>query len=512
MSRFLSNNKSPWQWILIVGGLFALVLKSLWMGLALGAFGVLWLRKKLGEVKSDGRLTHINHRFLIKALQPWKFPKRLNRLMPYPARQRHTLAVGRSGSGKSSFLKARIAADLAHSGGMLVIDAHGDMVRELARLRHWEKESERMVYLTPSTMSNGVFPSFNPFEVYGKMDPQSLSLRVSELATAFEALFRSELTHHMKLMLKRVTALLLSSPGHSILDMLRIIEPGGEELALKLCVKQKDEDLRRYFQEVFIDRKTVVTRHAVGARLADVLENHAVKQILGQRHSSFDLERLLNSGKTVLFDLSQATFGVEGAKIIGALLLAEVGAMALRRANSQHRKDIWVYCDESPLYVTSTLGKLLAETRKFRVYFTIACQHLSQFSGSGLERLKDSVLNNTAVKVIGSSAQKDLIALSKEASFDASISRHQLRPGSFVLSAGSRPTILYTAPSHLVLPQKHQVTGNKFHLSEGEFEAVLADQIARFCCTSSQASTGHSTQSKQHRSTTSQSPPKVDPL
>ena len=498
MRSFFSNDKNPWQWILIAGGLFAIVVKSIWMGLALGTFVVVWIRKKVSEEKGDGRLPHISHRNFIKALQAWRFSKRHDRLMPYPTRHRHTLA--------------RITAALTHFGGILVIDAHGDMVRELARLRHWEKEHDRMVYLTSSTMSSGSFPSFNPFEVLGRIDPQSRSLRVSELTTAFEALFRSELTHHMKLMLKRVSALLLSSPGHNILDMLRIIEPGGESIALKLCAQQNDDDLKRYFQEVFVDRKTIVPRHAVGARLADVLENHAVQRMLGQKRSSFDLEGLLNRGKTVLFDLSQATFGVEGAKIIGALLLAEVGAMALRRATSQNRKDIWVYCDESPLYVTSTLGKLLAETRKFRVYLTIACQHLSQFSGAGLERLKDSVLNNTAVKIIGSSAQKDLIALSKEASFDPSIIRHHLRPGSFVLSAGSRPTILYTAPNHLILPPKHKVTGNKFHLSEGEFETILEDQIACFYCSPRRTGASQSAQSKHHRNTKTQAPPQVDPL
>lgn len=113
----------------------------------------------------------------------------------------------------------------------------------------------------------------------------------------------------------------------------------------------------------------------MAGRLSDVLDKQSVRKLLGQKHSSFDLISLLEAGKVVLIDLSQAVFGTEGTRIIGSLLLAEVGAHALRRATSSHCPDIFIYMDEAPLFVTSSLAKLLSETRKYKVYFTLAAQY-----------------------------------------------------------------------------------------------------------------------------------------
>lgn len=231
MNRYSGNN--PWLGILLAGGHFSIVLGSLWMGLAVGAFGILWLRKKLAEQKTSGKLVHVNHRWWIREAQKWRFAKRLDKLMPYPVRQRHGIYLGKSGSGKSMLLKARIMADLSHKAGVLLIDPHGDLVKEIARLRIWEKQSDRLVYLSPADMANGVFPSFNPFSQFGEARSQERSVRVGELAAAFEALLRDAYTHHQSLMLKRCISLLLHQRGSTILDLQKLLSPGGVQLALR---------------------------------------------------------------------------------------------------------------------------------------------------------------------------------------------------------------------------------------------------------------------------------------
>ena len=49
-------------------------------------------------------------------------------------RRRHMYVIGKTGTGKSEFLKARIMQDIKNGEGLAVIDPHGDLIDDVLKL------------------------------------------------------------------------------------------------------------------------------------------------------------------------------------------------------------------------------------------------------------------------------------------------------------------------------------------------------------------------------------------
>lgn len=69
-----------------------------------------------------------------------------------------------------------------------------------------------------------------------------------------------------------------------------------------------------------------------------------------------------------------------------------------------------LFIDEFHSFITSSIEEILTESRKYKLFLTLAHQSVSQISSP---KLRDIILSNTNVKIISNNSNKTLEAMNK---------------------------------------------------------------------------------------------------
>ena len=72
--------------------------------------------------------------------------------MSLPDRRRHMYIVGKTGTGKSEFLKEMILQDIENGYGVCAIDPHGEFVEDILQLLPANR-AEDVIYFNPSDLT-----------------------------------------------------------------------------------------------------------------------------------------------------------------------------------------------------------------------------------------------------------------------------------------------------------------------------------------------------------------------
>ena len=105
--------------------------------------------------------------------------------------------------------------------------------------------------------------------------------------------------------------------------------------------------------------------------------------------------------------------GTDISRTYGKFIIAMLTSIALKRAYLPKflRVPTYLFIDEFHNYVTDSVEKILAETRKYGLHLIIANQSLSQIDST---RLRNVMLGNTALKFIGNNSPTTLSILARE--------------------------------------------------------------------------------------------------
>jgi len=106
--------------------------------------------------------------------------------------------------------------------------------------------------------------------------------------------------------------------------------------------------------------------------------------------------------------------GPEAGEAFGRFIIAQVKAIAMRgmKLAPHQRPRIQIYIDEVDTVITTSLNAILKETRKFGLSAFICGQSLP--TGRGSEGMRQNILTNTSVKMVGTSSATNLSMLAKE--------------------------------------------------------------------------------------------------
>jgi hypothetical protein len=371
-------------------------------------------------------------------------------LFPFSNRQRHTYIIGGSGSGKSEFLKHFILHDISCKHGSLVIDPHGDLVKDLSKLSANKAE---IIYISPEFGNIHLYPKFNPFEhEYHKKSPMEkqsfISVKSQELINAFEVVMGTEFSQNMRRIIFNCLQVLLNTEGMNLNDMLKFLRPSTSQPYEKLAKDHYNENVRLFFAHDFNLKTLSVTKQSVLTRFENAMANYHLFQIFDCKKSSFDLKKLLDKGKCILINASQGVLGEHGSKILGSFLVSEITTHALQRASipAHRRRPLMIYIDECQNFLTERMDKILAEARKYSLHLTLANQFLSQIENT---RLRNSILANTNIKCCGHTSAKDMETMSKEMKFDSK-RIPKLGGGKFMIKVGSYSAIAVQSYGHLI--------------------------------------------------------------
>jgi hypothetical protein len=191
-------------------------------------------------------------------------------------------------------------------------------------------------------------------------------------------------------------------------------------------------------------------------KLSKLLNADTVFKMLSQPRSLFNLRDIMDSGKILLVDLS--TVGGDAGNILGSFMLSLLHLAALARSDSDPAtyKQCHIICDEIHRFSTSSLEKLLAETRKFNVSLTLAHQNLAQLSSAQVDavcgvgstiifRIDGADTAYMRRNLLGRVKAQDLVGLEKGqaiARIDNQVVRLRTRPPPKALQPNHRELII----------------------------------------------------------------------
>ena len=378
--------------------------------------------------------------------------------LPLEAIKRHTYITGKSGSGKSEFMKTmiyRLQKDsrVKRQRSIILIEPAGDLSLEVLSFRLNKENPSRVIYIDPyiNTLigTDEMFiPVINPFEIENK-DQQHLDIWTQELKSGFAEILKNEFTEQMEALLNTCIATILRMDNPTLKDLYRFMVPGINQDLLEKGLSSPNPEHRVFFQTQFNDGSFVQTRRSVANRIYSMLIFPTFKNLVCGK-STINLENAINSGKVIILNLSKSKMGEDLSQDFGILIISMLKALARKRDNipEKFRHQTIVFVDEFHNYVSDTSIRILEEMRKYALHLVMAQQNVGQRMDAAQ---RNTLLGNTALKIIGVNGANSYNILATETGLKMS-QLQKLEPFHFYIQnshAAAKPYLM-KAPSYLV--------------------------------------------------------------
>lgn len=328
-------------------------------------------------------------------------------------RRRHSYMIGKTGSGKSYFLRYQILQDIRAGKGVAVIDPHGDLVDAILGSIPKERIDD-VVYFNPSDTDRPM--GLNMLEA---PDENMRDFAVQEMISIFYMLFPPEMIgpmfeHYMRNFMLTLMAD-LENPG-TIVEIPRMISDA--EFQKKWISKVKDPVVRSFWEDEMANTSDYHKSETMGYLVSKVgrfVENAMMRNIIGQNKSAFDFREIMDEGKILLVNLSKGQTGEVNANLIGLILVAKLQMAAFTRANipEDQRRDFFLYIDEFQNFITPSIATILSEARKYKLNLVLAHQYMGQLVKDGKPEIRDAVLGNVGNMYVARVGPEDTEVLGK---------------------------------------------------------------------------------------------------
>lgn len=311
-------------------------------------------------------------------------------------RRRHMYIIGKTGTGKSEFLKEMIMQDIESGHGVCAVDPHGEFVEDILQLIPPER-AEDVIYFNPSELNRPM--GMNMMEadteeqrhfvvgsiiglMYKLYDPH----RTGIIGPRFEHAIRNAM---LTIMYRK---------GSTFIELVRILT--DTKYVDEMLPYIKDPVVKRYWTDQIAQtsdfHKSEVLDYIV-SKFGRFVTNKTMRNIIGQPESAFNFREAMDEKKIILCNLSKGILGEEDAKFLGLILVPKVLTAAMSRQNipMEQREDFFLYVDEFQNYATEDFTVILSEARKYRLSLIVA----NQFVGQIDEEVKNAIFGNVGTIV-----------------------------------------------------------------------------------------------------------------
>jgi len=123
-------------------------------------------------------------------------------------------------------------------------------------------------------------------------------------------------------------------------------------------------------------------------------------RLLGQPKATIDIRRMMDDGRILIVSLQKGMIGELPARFLGSLLVGHIASSAFSRAELLERgeklRPFYLFADEFTNFVSRDFDIILSETRKYGVFFRLACQYMEQIDRG----LQQGILTNCDTKFV----------------------------------------------------------------------------------------------------------------
>jgi hypothetical protein len=311
-------------------------------------------------------------------------------------RRRHMYIIGKTGTGKSEFLKEMILQDIEAGRGVCAIDPHGEFVEDILQLMPPER-AEDVIYFNPSDVDRPM--GMNMMEVDTEEQQHFV---VNSIISLMYKLYDPHKTGiigpRFEHAIRNAMLTIMGKKGSTFIELVRILtDPKYVEEMMPYI---KDPIVRRYWTDQIAQtsdfHKSEVLDYIV-SKFGKFITNKTMRNIIGQSESSFNVRKIMDEEKILLCNLSKGILGEEDAKFLGLILVPKVLTAAMSRQDipMDQRRDFYLYVDEFQNYATEDFAVILSEARKYRLSLIVANQFISQID----EDVKNAVFGNVGTMV-----------------------------------------------------------------------------------------------------------------
>lgn len=277
--------------------------------------------------------------------------------------------------------------------------------------------------------------------------------------TFWELIPETWMSLQMETLLKPCLAVLFWQGGCGLSDLQDFMNDATNQKWIELWKKARHPVYRNFFANAFMNKKYGATKLAVYTRLQHLQNNYIFYQMMNWK-SEFDLKKEMQQGKIILLNLSKWKLGEDTSKALWKFISATLLSIALQRAfiNENYRKPCYLFVDEFHNLATwnGSIETIFSEARKYRLHLIVGTQSVNQLPVS----LRDMVINNTAVKVLGING---LVALKAQA-WDLGVSLNALKslpPYYFFVKQDHYPAKKIKSPDFLLRNPKRYFLSQK---------------------------------------------------
>lgn len=394
------------------------------------------------------------------------FLKSLRTKLPMQELQRHCYISGSTGSGKSELMRLLFyhlqqSSEYKKTRTLILIDAHGDLAEQV-KTSHLNKNSKRLIYVEPD-LRKGWSPVINPLEM-SKKDDSSIVARAQFLADAIEEAIKVDMSVNMNALLIPALSLLLRLEDTTLLDLVRLMKDDKELIAKGKSVGIRSH--REFFQN-FHDSHYKKTKTAIYTKLQAFLNYPAFyNMVIGK--STIDVGKAINSGKVLIFNLSQRHFGSDASKAFGRFVISLIKSHVITRA--QYRKPTYLFIDECQNFVSPSIQSILEEARKYGLHLVMANQSIER-----LGNIESVVLANTAVKLVGKNDSIQTVKKMSSITGTPTSIFHNILNYHFYLKTSSSKGEIFKASDALILDKRMAMS----ETDKQQMNRYLIDQYYR---------------------------------
>ena len=300
---------------------------------------------------------------------------------------RHVYIVGKTGTGKSTFISNMVKSDMLSGNGLALLDPHGDLVETVLEHIPTERINDVVLFDVADT---GYPIGFNLLQYDSEEEKNRI---VSWVVSAFYRLFAHSRWPRLEYILRNVLLSVVEYPNATLMHILRILV--DDAFRDEVIWYIKDPLVLKFWKNEFLTRQPRQREEAIAPitnKIGQFLSSSIVRNIFGQPNSKLNLRKAMDEGKIILINLSKGQIGEDNAAMIGSLLVTKFQIDAMSRADTGYnqRKDFYLYIDEFQNFATTSFTTILSEARKYKLSLIVANQFTSQL----LPEIKDAIFGN----------------------------------------------------------------------------------------------------------------------
>ena len=317
-------------------------------------------------------------------------------------RERHEYIIGGTGSGKTTMLQYEVVQDIQSGKGVAVVDPHGDMAETLLRYVPSERVKD-VIYFNPDDLAYPI--GLNLLELDEKLEGDEL-LREKDLITetvvsVFRKIFSDDDSggHRIEYMLRNAVQTALTQEKATLFTVYDLIN--DPTYRKKVVATLTDENLKHFWRNEFGKAggmQQVKMVAGITAKIGRFLFSVSAKRILEQEKSTIDFDDIIASSKILICNFSKGLLGEDTSELLGIMAIAKLQLASLRRVRIQQseRTPYYLYVDEFQNFATMSFVQMLSESRKYKLFLTMAEQSTSQQDD---QRMVNIILANVGTVV-----------------------------------------------------------------------------------------------------------------